>query len=153
MTADPRCVAAARKLVEERCAVHPLADVDAARLLVSEIVTNVIRHTPTGEGELRLLLGEQTLRVEVEDRGPGIPSSPLPPDPELGGRFGLNLVERLADAWGVRNGNCIWFELPLRQAQVAEPTERSSARRRYKRGWGRPARPGRFTRSAAPARG
>lgn len=133
--------------------MHPLsADVDAARLLVSELVTNVIRHTPTGEGELRLLLGEQTLRVEVEDRGPGIPSSPLPPDPELGGRFGLNLIERLAHTWGVRNGNCIWFELPLRPAPEAEPAGRTGARHGRTRRWQRLTGPGRFTRLAAPAR-
>jgi anti-sigma regulatory factor (Ser/Thr protein kinase) len=128
--ADPRCVAAARRLVRERCQALPAAsDLGDIALMVSELVTNVIRHTPTGDGELRLLLGDHTIRVEVEDRGDGVPVAPLAPDRVSGGGFGLHLVDRLSHRWGVERRNCVWFEMDVDR-------RRASSRR----GTGRPAR-------------
>src|SRR5437764_6776132 len=101
VSADPRCVAAARELAGERCAALPeRPDIDAIQLMVSELVTNVIRHTPTGAGELRVLLDEGAVRIEVEDQGQGIPERPAVPDRQHGGGFGLYVVDRLAHRWG-----------------------------------------------------
>jgi|RhiMetdeSRZDD1v2_1073273.scaffolds.fasta_scaffold01073_11 anti-sigma regulatory factor (Ser/Thr protein kinase) len=84
------------------------------RLLVSEVVGNSVRHGD-GDGpiELRITVGGAMVRVEVEDPGPG-----FRPAPETGPRdrdqgWGLLLVERLADRWGVVAGRTtlVWFEL------------------------------------------
>jgi anti-sigma regulatory factor (Ser/Thr protein kinase) len=82
----------------------------AARLLVTEVVTNCVRHagvhTPI---RFRARVGLSRVHVEVQDDGPGF-------DPEIRHRaagFGLRLVDRLATRWGVESGppTCVWFEL------------------------------------------
>lgn len=109
---EPACVGQARRLVEERCGDMDVAvDWDAVRLLVSELVTNVIRHTPGGRGVLRVRCNSRVFRVEVEDDGPGVPHQPVVPDRQQGGGFGLYLVDRLSDRWGVRDRTCVWFEM------------------------------------------
>lgn len=89
--------------------------VNAVVLLVSELVTNSVRHGglgPQGTVELSMQALPHSIRVEVTDSGPGFrPGSPLP-DPDEGGSLGLLLVERLSDAWGVSNDPCrVWFEV------------------------------------------
>ena len=111
---DPRAPALARRMVDElegtvdpHCAEH-------ARLLISEVVSNAVRH---GEGEsIRVLLdavqgGE--LRCEVMDEGHGfVPKARDKPSMVEGG-WGLHLVETLSRRWGVREGSThVWFELP-----------------------------------------
>ena len=59
-------------------------------------------------------VSERRIRVEVGDTGPSFDPSALPePSPERVGGWGLHLVNRLSDAWGVvRNDpNLVWFEL------------------------------------------
>jgi serine/threonine-protein kinase RsbW len=86
-----------------------------ARLLVSELVTNSIRHARMKSGDhvvLRAELGER-LRVEVCDPGAGGRIARRAPDLTGAGGFGLELVERIAASWGVRRNHrtCVWFEL------------------------------------------
>ena len=84
------------------------------RLLVSEVVSNSVRH---GEGagpiDLRITIGGSSVRVEVEDPGPGFRPGPgtRPVDGTQG--WGLLLVERMADRWGVvaSGTTLVWFEL------------------------------------------
>ncbi|MER5217708.1 ATP-binding protein [Streptomyces sp. NPDC002838] len=91
-----------------------------AVLLVSELVTNAVRHTLSA----RVLCGiglvtEGYLRLEVHDHGRpgrGLPRREPCLDDE-GGR-GLLLVEGLADAWGVdrsrlTGGNAVWANLTV----------------------------------------
>ena len=92
------------------------ADVaDVAELLASELVTNALIHTEHG-AVVTATVEDSRLHVEVQDFMAGLPVSDVPSAPDLGtsGR-GLILVERLADAWGVRTaqgvGKVIWFEL------------------------------------------
>jgi anti-sigma regulatory factor (Ser/Thr protein kinase) len=91
----------------------------ALRLLVSELVTNSVRHaaassTPVG---LALRIADGTVRVEVHDGGSGFePGTPQPRSAEAGyGGYGLFLVERMASRWGVEtdDGTRVWFELDL----------------------------------------
>ena len=132
---EPRCVADARHLVGERCAgVATPTEVEAIQLMVSELVTNVIRHTPTGEGELRLLLDSDAVRIEVEDHGTGIPERPVEPDRQGGGGFGLFVVDRLADRWGVHQGNCIWFELDRQPSRSEKADGHPQSMRFHRRG-------------------
>ena len=85
---------------------------DNAVLLLSEIVTNAVRHT---EGETILITVttmDHHLRVEVHDDSA---SMPLPrPSDETGG-LGLYLIDHLSDRWGVDQhhggGKTVWFEM------------------------------------------
>ena len=86
----------------------------ALRLLVSELVTNSVRHV-TGSTQpvvLAVRIGSRMIRVEVHDGGSGF--DPGKPEPRgADGGFGLYLVERMASRWGVerRDETRVWFEL------------------------------------------
>jgi anti-sigma regulatory factor (Ser/Thr protein kinase) len=119
LASAPESVAAARRAVVglDDLAVSERAD---ASLLVSEVVTNSVRHAGMDETEEILLharVERETLRVEVTDPGAGFERRP--PEPRLEsedpGGWGLVLVDRLADRWGVERGagTCVWFELDL----------------------------------------
>src|SRR3954453_19502133 len=99
-------------------------DIDDGRLydlqlLVSEVVTNAVRHGGARAGEhidLRVALTSDQVRLEVRDPGPGFHGiTPELPDAERGGGYGLFLVDLWADDWGVRGseGTCVWFEVPV----------------------------------------
>jgi anti-sigma regulatory factor (Ser/Thr protein kinase) len=88
----------------------------ALRLLVSELVTNAIRHVSrsTQPVELAARITGGAIRVEVRDGGTGFePGKPKPRGAD--GGFGLFLVERMASRWGVetQDGTRVWFELDL----------------------------------------
>src|SRR5215207_9625463 len=91
-------------------------DRGALRLLVSELVTNSIRHVAGSAEPVQLLvrIDAGAIRVEVRDGGAGF--EPGKPEPRgADGGFGLFLVERMASRWGVetRNGTIVWFELDI----------------------------------------
>ena len=99
--------------LEERVDDRVLDDI---RLLVSELVTNAIRHAdaPTGgEVGLDVTIDQSRVRVEVADPGAGF--EPQPRDDEMSrpGGWGLYLVDRIADRWGVMRNrmNRVWFEI------------------------------------------
>jgi anti-sigma regulatory factor (Ser/Thr protein kinase) len=89
-----------------------------ATLLVSELVTNAVRHaTQAGipEVELRLKVEPERVRVVVSDPGEGFDAAPqLPTASETSG-WGLYLVDRIADRWGVitKDRNEVWFEIDV----------------------------------------
>ncbi|HEU0130523.1 MAG TPA: ATP-binding protein [Mycobacteriales bacterium] len=85
---------------------------DAARLLVSELVTNAVLHART-EIELLLHARGTGVRIAVRDRSPATPVVRHYEDEAMTGR-GLALVEELAAQWGVdahEDGKTVWFEL------------------------------------------
>ncbi len=89
-------------------------DLDVARLLVSELVTNSVQHGPTTEdATIGVFVGvdRHRLRVEVTDSST---ERPWPNEAD----YGLAIVVSLATRWGAgrENGlNTTWFELDLRQ--------------------------------------
>lgn len=88
---------------------------DDLRLLVTELVTNGVRHgSERGTVEVAVTLNNETVRVEVSDTGRGFspPEAPMPRNDGSGG-WGLQLVDRVAESWGVKVGDrtCVWFEL------------------------------------------
>jgi anti-sigma regulatory factor (Ser/Thr protein kinase) len=95
-------------------------------LLVSELVSNAVLHSdaPPASGILLCarLLDRGAVRVEVIDRGSGFTVRPRDPARADGG-FGLYLVDRQANCWGVdrAGGTRVWFELgsPGRRDEVA----------------------------------
>ncbi len=113
---------AADSAAEARHALSPLADrlpaerLNDIRLLVSELVTNAIRHAELDAAEsIRLTLEETggSLRVEVSDPGRGFDWTGRDRPADEGGGWGLYLVETLADRWGVDRDEVttVWFEL------------------------------------------
>ncbi|MCO6009197.1 ATP-binding protein [Actinoallomurus purpureus] len=90
---------------------------DTAELLVSELVTNAVRH---GDGQIHLTMCAQDdrLRFEVDDEAPGsVPKIRPAGDNDEGGR-GLHLVGLLSSRWGVTptaTGKIVWFELQTRR--------------------------------------
>ena len=92
---------------------HVLEDL---RLLVTELVSNSIRHAETASIRLRVAVAGDVVRVEVTDTGRGFIPSPHAPVEGRAGGWGLYLVDRLADRWGVaRDGlTRVWFEIDAR---------------------------------------
>ena len=93
-----------------------------AQLVLSELVTNSVRHAGLdGDAVLRIAvsLHEGVLRLEVIDEG-DLGAVALRPPTMAGGGFGLNVVEMLSRAWGVdREGNTrVWVEMVTRPARV-----------------------------------
>jgi anti-sigma regulatory factor (Ser/Thr protein kinase) len=86
------------------------------RLLVSELVTNSIRHAHARPGalvELKATAFHDRARVEVIDGGSGFEPGTPAPDRGLRSGWGLYLVDQLADRWGVVSdeSTCVWFEI------------------------------------------
>jgi anti-sigma regulatory factor (Ser/Thr protein kinase) len=87
------------------------------RLLVTELLTNSIRHgVADGRGWITLNVDvyANALRVVVRDNGPGFVPEPEPrPHLDRPGGWGLCLVDRLADRWGVEcdDRTAVWFEM------------------------------------------
>ena len=89
--------------------------VDDAVLLVSEIVSNSVRHASLDKSdaiEVRVRGSNATLRVDVIDPGPGFDPERIEPSRAAGG-WGLRLLDRLATRWGVERNDVtrVWFEL------------------------------------------
>ncbi|CAN5760876.1 hypothetical protein BH18ACT17_BH18ACT17_01960 [soil metagenome] len=99
----------------------PEASLEDARLLVSELVTNSVLHSATApwqQIELVLSLEDGVFRVDVSDAGVGFAHEPRTPESSNESGWGLHLVSRLADRWGVvdDSGARVWFELDTESA-------------------------------------
>jgi anti-sigma regulatory factor (Ser/Thr protein kinase) len=84
---------------------------DDVRLLVSELVTNSLRHTGTSDIELEIWGSDDVVHVDVVDAGGGF-DRPEAPRPGEASGWGLFMVDRLADRWGVETEGetRVWFE-------------------------------------------
>ena len=115
----PQAPAEARRMVERLCDRMTPAQLDTLRLLVTEVVTNAVRHVDRdGALGLRLSVRGDRVRVEVLDPGTGFEPRQRTADSPLGGSWGLHFLEVLADRWGIDRGerNTVWFELGPRSA-------------------------------------
>ncbi|MDP9341919.1 MAG: ATP-binding protein [Actinomycetota bacterium] len=90
--------------------------VEDIRLLVSELVTNSVRHAGLGpEATIRLradILPDR-VRVEVTDPGPGFEPGQESPNIYQDSGWGLYLVGQVATRWGVEldEATKVWFEI------------------------------------------
>jgi anti-sigma regulatory factor (Ser/Thr protein kinase) len=87
--------------------------IETLRLLVTELVTNSVRHTESDAITLRVAVGSSAVLTEVTDEGPAFDPDPETlEDPDHG--WGLFLVQMLAPKWGVTDegdSKRVWFEL------------------------------------------
>lgn len=89
-------------------------------LLISELVTNSVRHAgldATQPLQLSVATEGDSVRIAVRDPGPGFRPPKAPTDPAHVGGWGLVLVDQLTERWGVEHdglGNVVWCELKRR---------------------------------------
>jgi anti-sigma regulatory factor (Ser/Thr protein kinase) len=118
LNAGLRAASQARHLVAQLDANdldHVMEDV---ALLVSELVTNSYRYGGLRRDDtisLTVSRSAKTVRVDISDPGRGT-TVPAPRRPTAEGGWGLEIVRRTADRWGVRKDaaeTVVWFELDL----------------------------------------
>jgi anti-sigma regulatory factor (Ser/Thr protein kinase) len=91
------------------------------RLVISEVITNAVRHG--GEGEMMVAVTPKRgyLCVQVTDTGDGFAPRPRAYEPDEDGGFGLFLVERLTRRWGLTREDSntrVWFEFDFASEQA-----------------------------------
>ncbi len=123
LAGSPDQVAKARRLVSTALGrEHPLHD-DCV-LLTSEIATNAVIHSRSGEGgtfTVTVAYSAGGVRVSVQDEGSAEAPCVCHTSADATGGRGLPLIEALAHRWGfVREAgaNRVWFELVLEPAMV-----------------------------------
>lgn len=90
---------------------------DDLRLLVSEVVTNSVRHAglrPSDRVDVHVIVEPRRVRAEVVDPGTGFEPPAHPPALGAGAGWGLFLVGRVASRWGVDRADGhtrVWFEI------------------------------------------
>jgi serine/threonine-protein kinase RsbW len=113
---DPDSPAEARRALDDLADHLPRRRLQDAQLLVSELVTNAIRHAGLEREDVITVVVEASdlaLRIEVSDPGRGFDADGPDPDAGRASGWGLYLVRELSDRWGVeRNAPTrVWFEL------------------------------------------
>ena len=114
LPAEPAVVAEARAQAARQLAVWGLEEVTCAtQLIVSELLTNAIRHAEPPI-QLRMIL-DRALSCEVSDGSSTTPHQLCPDCYDEGGR-GLLIVAQLTERWGTRHtptGKTIWAQQSL----------------------------------------
>jgi anti-sigma regulatory factor (Ser/Thr protein kinase) len=113
----PEVALTARKALDPLAELLPPAKFEDVRLVISELVANSILHAgllPNDRISLSVAVSGESVRGKVCDPGSGfeVPSVPRP-RADLSGGWGLPIVERLSDSWGVERNSCVcvWFEI------------------------------------------
>lgn len=112
LPADPVSARVARTLVADALGEAGRSLLFDVELLVSEVVTNAVKHAASAP-RIEATLEGDTLRVAVYDDDPTLPAHREPDVTSPGGR-GLHLLDRLATRWGAEQagtGKVVWFEL------------------------------------------
>ena len=90
------------------------------RLLVSELVTNSVRHAGLGaESRIRVevRVSDGAIRAEVSNPGKDFEAYPIRPTPDQTSGWGLYLVDQISTRWGVSKSvagggsSSVWFVL------------------------------------------
>jgi hypothetical protein len=98
----------------------PGDDGDDAILVVSDLVTNSIQ-ARAHQVDVAIDGHRESIRVEVTDDAPGIPTLTFGALDNMRGR-GLRIIDKLATNWGVRlarPGKTVWADLPMRPPAAA----------------------------------
>jgi Anti-sigma regulatory factor (Ser/Thr protein kinase) len=117
LPAGPSAPAQARAVVEAIGSDLPEAVLVDAKLLLTELVANAVKHATRGRQDVTVrITRNHFVRVEVLDPGPMFNPNPRPPGTGAGGGRGLLIVDSIANAWGMEPdeaGKKVWFELRL----------------------------------------
>ncbi len=118
LPAGPDAPAHARRLLNRLDGVDD-ATLDDARLVVSELVANSVRHAGLREGDrirLEVEEGGDGVRIGVVDPGPGFDPKLTEPEPVRPSGWGLYLVDRIASEWGVSSEGAtrVWCRIGRR---------------------------------------
>ncbi|MFF5259977.1 ATP-binding protein [Actinomadura viridis] len=111
-----RSVAHARRFVREVLGPEPVAD--TVELCVSELVTNAVRHSASGDGgqvTVAVIADGDVIRGEVTDDGAAGSTPHVRDEPCAEGGRGMMIVDALSTRWGVTSappGATVWFECP-----------------------------------------
>jgi anti-sigma regulatory factor (Ser/Thr protein kinase) len=112
---------ARQTLVEDVHGDLPQERLDDATLLVSEIVTNAVRHAGLHASDrisVSVRHDDGYVVIEVADPGSGFPEGVQTADRATGG-WGLLLLDRLSDGWGIDEGpggrTVVWFRVALHE--------------------------------------
>jgi len=120
LPSTPSSAGAARRFVDAALSDPELFPVlDAAALLVSELVANAVLHSGTSL-EVVVAVEGQVVRIEVHDGSPRLPVRKHYSTMSGTGR-GLMLVDRVASRWGAEptlSGKLVWFELDAAAASI-----------------------------------
>ena len=111
---DADGIRAARRHVRDALAAITDADtLGRIELVVSELVTNSVRHGPGHPITLRLAANDAgDIDGEVADQGAGVVALRDEDTAPAVGGLGLLLVDRLTSAWGVHPGSThVWFRI------------------------------------------
>lgn len=88
------------------------AKVDDVCLVVTELVSNSVRHVPWAAAiRFSACLQHSDVVLEVRDGGE-VPHTLSPPSGQTGG-FGLRIISSLAKHWGTLSGGGFWCEMAL----------------------------------------
>ncbi|MFN2641910.1 MAG: ATP-binding protein [Actinomycetota bacterium] len=113
----PSSAALARHAIREQLApVVPDSILADAELLVTELVSNSIRHSGMSESsdiELISVVTPRCVHVEIRDRGRSPSLAPQRSRHARDSGYGLFLVDQLSSRWGAFPGNRtrVWFEI------------------------------------------
>ena len=112
-------VPAARAAFVERFDDLPVDQLEHAKIVLSELVTNGVRHgADPASGWVRLVVrrGRSVVRIEVTDSGEsgGVPAMAVA-DPARTSGWGLYLVDQLSQRWGYsdQGTTTVWCEIDL----------------------------------------
>jgi anti-sigma regulatory factor (Ser/Thr protein kinase) len=120
--ADPASVPAARKFVVAVLKPSSAEVLEAAELMVSELATNAVRHVHS-DFDVSIERSGHQIRIEVTDRGDGVPMMRCPPPTEPSGR-GLRIIDMFAETWGVdrhlAGGKTVWFTISMVRSDAGD---------------------------------
>ena len=122
--AEPQSVPHARERVVELAV--PFVDdgrIADLRLVISEVITNAVRHGGNGDMVVAVTPKPGYLCVQVTDTGDGFAPRPRAFGPDEDGGFGLFLVEQLTRRWGLTREDSntrVWFEFDFDGTPVAD---------------------------------
>ena len=126
---EPDSIPRARRALQDvKSTLDPVTFLNV-RLLVSELVTNAVRHVPADRADTIHLEIERTdehIRVEVVDRGEGFVPRPRADSEDRASGWGLNILAKVASRWGVENddGARVWFEIDAPRRDAGASAER-----------------------------
>ncbi|HEX6584817.1 MAG TPA: ATP-binding protein, partial [Thermoleophilaceae bacterium] len=99
----PEAAAEARRAIAGLRADLDPPLLETLRLLVTELVTNSVRHTAAESVTLKVAVGRSAVLTEVADTGPGFAPECVEHAGDENTGWGLFLVQRLASSWGVKH--------------------------------------------------